>query len=133
MAATSQPSGLTDTDILIDSARGVPEAIQFIAACQAGGNLSISIVSAMELVCGARDKLELQSIQQFTAALQVLPITESVSRNALQLIETFHPSHGLLLPDALIAATALDRGLKLYTKNARHFQMLPGLVVERPY
>jgi predicted nucleic acid-binding protein len=38
----------------------------------------------------------------------------------------------LLIADALIAATALELGLTLYTRNVRDFQMIPGLVV-RPY
>jgi predicted nucleic acid-binding protein len=38
-----------------------------------------------------------------------------------------------MIPDALIAATASERGLTLYTKNTRHFQRLPDLTVVRPY
>jgi predicted nucleic acid-binding protein len=53
--------------------------------------------------------------------------------NAPRLTDSDILSHGLLIPDALIAATALDRGLILYTKNARHFDMIPGIKVIRPY
>ena len=42
-------------------------------------------------------------------------------------------SHSLLLPDALIAASALEHGVTLYTKSLRHFRMIPGLTVVRPY
>jgi hypothetical protein len=42
-------------------------------------------------------------------------------------------SHGLLIPDALIAATALEFNLTLCTKNIRHFQMIPDLELFRPY
>lgn len=45
----------------------------------------------------------------------------------------YHLSHGLLLPDALIAATALDFDLSLHTKSTRHLQMISGLSVQRPY
>ncbi len=38
-----------------------------------------------------------------------------------------------MIPDALIAATAVDHNLTLYTKNTRHFQMIPQLTVVRPY
>ncbi len=48
-------------------------------------------------------------------------------------MESYFLSHGLLIPDALIAATALDQALPLYTKNVRHFQMIPLLSVTRPY
>jgi tRNA(fMet)-specific endonuclease VapC len=46
---------------------------------------------------------------------------------------SFFLSHGLLIPDALIAATALEHGLDLYSKNVRDFRMIPGLVATRPY
>ena len=39
----------------------------------------------------------------------------------------------LIDSDALIAATALENGLTLMTKNTRHFQMIPKLEVVRPY
>jgi predicted nucleic acid-binding protein len=48
-------------------------------------------------------------------------------------MQRFYLSHGLLIPDALIAATALDYGITLYTKNVRHFRMISGLTVVRPY
>ena len=45
----------------------------------------------------------------------------------------FGLSASFVSPDALIAATALDRGATLYTRNLRHFQMIPGLAVIPPY
>jgi len=35
--------------------------------------------------------------------------------------------HRLALPDALIAATALEHGLALLTRNVRHFEPVAGL------
>jgi predicted nucleic acid-binding protein len=44
----------------------------------------------------------------------------------------FHgQSHGVLIPDVLIAATAQVHGARLVTRNARHFPMLDTLLV--PY
>jgi predicted nucleic acid-binding protein len=39
---------------------------------------------------------------------------------------------GIRLPDALIAATALERGLILTTRNMRDFEGVPGLRVRPP-
>jgi len=39
---------------------------------------------------------------------------------------------GIRLPDALIAATALERGLILTTRNVRDFETVPGLRVRSP-
>jgi len=133
VAAASGAAGLTDTDILIDAARGLPDAIAFLSSQRAGAGISISIISSMELVAGCRDAAELRQIQQFLRQVTSLPVSASISQAAHQLMESFSLSHGLQIPDALIAATALEHGLTLYTKNRRHFQMISGLTVHRPY
>lgn len=45
----------------------------------------------------------------------------------------YSKSHSLMIPDALIAATALTEELELATDNDRHFKMIPDLLVNRPY
>jgi len=51
----------------------------------------------------------------------------------VDLVRQYRLSHGLLLADAMIAATALTHNETLYTKNRRHFRMIPGLRIIRPY
>jgi predicted nucleic acid-binding protein len=133
VAAASGAAGLTDTDILIDAARGIPDAVAILSAQRAGAGISISIISSMELVAGCRDAAELRQIQQFLRQVTALPVGASISQAAHQLMESYSLSHGLQIPDALIAVTALEYHLTLYTKNTRHFQMIPGLTVHRPY
>ncbi|MBI2941727.1 MAG: PIN domain-containing protein [Chloroflexi bacterium] len=62
-----------------------------------------------------------------------MPLTQSASLTAYRLMDSFFLGYGLQIPDALIAATALEHGLTLYTRNLRHFQVIPGLIVVRPY
>jgi predicted nucleic acid-binding protein len=133
VAATTETPGLTDTDILIDAARGLADAGEFLTAQRVVKGIHISIISAMELVAGCRNAVELAQLQQFLQRVIILPISAAVSQRAYQLMESFSLSHGLLIPDALIAATALEHGLTLYTKNVRHFKMIPELTVVRPY
>lgn len=132
MVDESNSPGLIDTDILIDAARRVADADRFLVGRRQLG-LTLSVISAMELIAGCRNKTELGHVRQFLGTVTVLPISERISRAALDLIECYHLSHGLLLPDAFIAATAKEHGMGLYTKNSRHFQMIPGLSVVRPY
>ena len=49
------------------------------------------------------------------------------SRLAIELIEQFRLSHGLLIPDAIIAATAISFNLKLFTYNRKDFFFIPGI------
>ena len=74
----------------------------------------------MELVKGCQNALALARVEQFLRVVRVLPISGTASRVAYHLMQR-STSHGLLIPDALIAATALDYGVTLYTKNVRHF------------
>jgi predicted nucleic acid-binding protein len=41
-------------------------------------------------------------------------------------------SHGLHVFDSLTAATALEEGLTLVTRNKRHFSMIEGLTFQVP-
>ena len=133
MASAIPKAGLTDTDILIDAQHGVPQAGPFLASQQAAGGILISIITAMELVAGCPNAAALAKVQAFLKGVTVLPISPLASQNAYQLMESFSLSHGLAIADALIAATASEHGLTINTRNVRHFQMIPGLVVIRPY
>jgi predicted nucleic acid-binding protein len=133
VAAPSNPAGLIDSDILIDAIRGYPPAIAFLATQHAAGNAQISIISGMELVAGCRDAVELRQVQQFLQRLTVLQLGAVASQSAYSLMTILFLSDGLLIPDALIAATALEHDLPLYTRNVRHFRSVPGLTIIQPY
>jgi hypothetical protein len=87
----------------------------------------------MELLVGCRNARAVARVQQFLRYARVMPINTVASYIAYHLMQSFSLSHGLLIPDALIAATALEYDGTLYTKNVRHFRMIPGLNVVRPY
>lgn len=132
MATTVNTDGLIDSNILIDAMNGIVDAIAFLED-QQGTEMQISIVSAMELIAGCRNKTEMRELQRFFQRCTILPVTVTISQVAFQLMESFYLSHGLILPDALIAATAMEHNLNLYTRNTRHFLMIPGLAAVRPY
>ena len=122
MASASGPQGLIDTDILIDAERAVPQAVTFLAQQLTATGVQISIVSAMELIAGCRNAKELVVVRQFLQSVTVLPLDAQSSQVGHQLMDAYFLSHGLLIPDALIAATALANGLTLYTKTSSTFR-----------
>ena len=132
MASSNSGIGLIDSDILIDASRGLAEAIAFLTFQKSEGS-RISVISAMELIVGCRNAKELLQVQGFLQMVTILPVSANVSQIAYQLMETFFLSHGLLIPDSLIAATAIEHEMTLYSKNVRHFGMIPGLTIIRPY
>ncbi len=133
MGDAFRPAGLIDTDLLVDSARGVAEAKQFLTERYAADAIRISIISAMELIRGCRATAELRQVQRMLSEVLVLPVSAAASETAYRLIEALFLSHGLAIPDALIVATAIEHGLVVYTRNVRHFEPVSGLRVIKPY
>ncbi len=125
---------LLDTTVLIDLSRGYIQAATFIdEKHQAQTLLLISAISAMELIYGCRDNAEVKQASLLVADFTVLHLSPVDSVKAYELMLTFSKSHNLAIPDALIAATALNQGLELATDNVRHFKMIPALNVFKPY
>ena len=124
MEQTTDTRGIVDTDILIDGQRRRDDAPRFsgaTAACGGPGDQRDLCHGAG--VKGCRNALALARVEQFLRVVRVLPIHwDSIPGRLSSRCSGAYVSHGLLIPDALIAATlALDYGVALYTKNVRHF------------
>ena len=63
---------------------------------------------------------------------RAIPPNEDITRRAYYLMKIYARSHGLQALDSLIAATALEEGLTLATRNRKHFQMIGDLKLEVP-
>ena len=83
----------------------------------------------MELYYGAKNKDELRKIKEYLEAFEVIQVNAESSQLAVDLIELYAKSHGLNLPDALIAATGIIHGYKLYTLNLKDFRYIEGLAL----
>ncbi|MBL8219576.1 MAG: PIN domain-containing protein [Bryobacterales bacterium] len=115
-----------DTDVIIWAARGNRRAAWVIDNAT---DRAMSIVSLMELLQGAKSKLEARQIKDSLRQLQfrILPLSESIGASAASLIEQYALANGIQAVDALIAATALDAAEPLCTANANHFRPIRGL------
>lgn len=116
-----------DTDILINVGRGDIEAINCLQNYSQTSTLAISIITQMELIVDCRDKKELQNLKKFFKQFQVLKVNEIISEKASGLLEIYRLSHGLLIPDAIIAATAIENNVDFITKNQKDFRFIKGL------
>jgi predicted nucleic acid-binding protein len=116
---------LVDTNILIDFLRGRPDAVTWIDALEE--NVAISAVSVLELYGGALSQREERDIWALRQELTCLPIGEEIGERAGSFMRHFGKSHGIDIPDAIIAATAEHHGLRLATLNVKHFPMFPKL------
>lgn len=118
---------LVDTDILIDVSRKISGAVNRLKIEEEKAKLCISIITNMELVVGCRNKIELQKLNKFLSRFSVLDLNELMSRKALELVQDYRLSHGLLIPDALIASSAIILKIPLLTKNQSDYQFIPEL------
>ncbi|MEW6130111.1 MAG: type II toxin-antitoxin system VapC family toxin [Acidobacteriota bacterium] len=120
---------ITDTDILIDAGRGVSDAIICLNHIEQKSYLAASIITQMELLVGCRNKTEVKELERFLSRFKIINITEEISENAVGLLKQYRLSHGLLIPDAMIAATALQHNAEFITKNQRDFRFIKGLKI----
>ena len=78
VATTTHADGVIDSNILIDAMNGIMDPIAFLEE-QQGTEVQISIVSAMELIPGCRNKTEMRELQRFFQRCPLLPVTATVS------------------------------------------------------
>ncbi len=107
---------LVDTDIFIDHLRGA------LPLKPGRHRLSYSVITRAELFAGATGTdLAARVLSPFREIRVDRPIAERAGR--------IRRESGLRMPDALIAATALERKLSLATRNKKHFEQVRGLRV----
>lgn len=118
---------LIDTDILIDVGRNISEAVNCLQNIKSSSGLAISVVTKMELIIGCANKREMQILDSFLQQFHLIKIDDSISDKAVELLGLYRLSHGLLIADSLIAATAIVWGYPFITKNQRDYRFIQGL------
>ncbi len=120
---------LIDTNVLIGYLRKEKNSISFLDSLE---EVIVSVITAGEIYQGAKDKQKLSCIKDFLSThCKIIPLDEQISNLSLRLLEKYTLSHGLLILDALIAATAIRHHLTLVSGNIKHFQMIKELKVKK--
>jgi hypothetical protein len=117
---------LCDTNILIELYKNNQNIISNLKKI-GEENIAISSVTAGELIFGALNKKELNTIKKDIETLVVLHINDIISIKFIELMFKYSKSNGFAVPDALIAASAIVNDVKLYTLNIRDFKFIDGL------
>lgn len=117
---------LLDSNLIIYASRSEHGALRRLIAREAP---SVSAVSKVETL-GYPDLTEEEKhfLEEFSEAAKVLPISESVIAEAIQLRQQRRMSLG----DSLIGGTALSHDLRLATHNTKDFEWIEGLEVIDP-
>ena len=119
---------IVDTDVMVEFLRDSADTAKALKTIKPE-NLAISAVTRMELLVGAWNNAELRKIEKSLDAIQEIAISEDISAKAVDLIRKYAKSHGLKIPDAIIAATAIDQSVQLFTYNVRDFKFIKGLTL----
>jgi predicted nucleic acid-binding protein len=105
---------LVDTDVFIDHLRGAVEL-------KAGRHrLHYSVVTRAELFAGSTAS---GTIAALLEPLRELPVDRTIAERAGRV----RRETKIRLPDALIAATALEHDLQLVSRNRRDFESVRGI------
>ncbi len=118
---------LIDTDILVDIGRNVQDTVNLIDELEKQTTLAISVVTQMELIVGCQSKQELRLCEKFLTRFEIIKLNELISSSAVELLRNYRLSHGLLIADALIAATAIQLNLPFISKNRRDYRFISSL------
>lgn len=106
---------LVDSDVLVDHLRGHR---RFVAGQD---EVHVSVITRAQLFAGRGT--EERRVRRLFESLVELPVDRPIAERAGRLRRTL----GLRLPDAIIAATALEHRLALATRNSRDFVGVTGL------
>ncbi len=122
-----------DSDVLIWHLRGEKKASQFLTSIQEMREyeLWIGVMQRAEIVFFMRPEEEPKT-HLLLSQFKTEPLSANIVDHASLLYRRFHPSHGIDINDAMLAATVMHTGGRLYCLNTKHYPM-PDLLVTRAW
>jgi len=107
-----------------------PQAEKFIDGILIDSNPAMSVITEIELLCwkAATDK-DLEVLRDFINNALVFGLENDIKLKTVDI----RKAYGIKLPDAIIAATALNYGLTLITRNTKDFKGVERLKRVNPF
>ena len=120
-----------DSDVLIDYLRGTTNARDFLLEKVGKTPLFISVVGIVEIYSGKDTEIpeKKEIIEAFLANFRIIILTKGIAKRAGEM----RRDHQKPFADMIIAASAMEYGLPLVTRNIKHFRTIRGLRVLKPY
>ncbi len=120
-----------DADIMIWHLRGERKAKDLLISLrdQERYDLYTGAMQRAEVVFFMRDD-EKDETQLFLSAIKTEPVDQSIVDIAGALYRKWNPAYGVDANDAILAATVMQTGGRIYTLNTKHFPM-PEINIQR--
>ena len=116
---------LCDSNVVIDWINNRQKAIDDLQLIK--GNIAISIITEYEIIAGAIDKMMQKHFEKLLSNYINISLDHDISFLGISLYKKYKLSHNLDMPDSLIAATAIELDLPLFTYNKKDFRYIPGI------
>jgi len=124
-----------DADVIIGGEKGIFDLRSWVAS-RAEDQFEIAAVTVAELwhgverATGAHRARRRKYLQAILAALPIIPYTEQTAYEHARIWAELESSGKMMGSyDAIVAATALERGSGVATFNKRHFAQVKGLTI----
>lgn len=124
------PRIIVDTDIVIKIFRGDKEKRELLQSVE--GELGLSVITAMELMNGAKSRKREFEVSKTIKVYFLFPLTNKIGIKAFSIVKKYHLEYSVLVADAIIAATAIDNKLQLYTDNVNDYSFIEELELYKP-
>jgi len=113
---------IVDTDVCIDFLKGQEYAISLINELLTSESAYLSILTYYELLRGAYTKKQQKAVEDFVNGFEVLNIDKEITKIGAKFYRDYRKK-GITLStvDTLIMATAKKYGLKIITRNVKHY------------
>ena len=122
---------LIDTNIFVDHLRNFMPAVKFFESIIGREDIIFSAITEAELVAGKsnNDPEKKEKLLHFLYRWNKIPVTNPISLQAGDICREYN----LEIPDAIIAATALQNNAEFFTKNTKDFKKIIAIKIKEPY
>ncbi len=124
---------LVDADVWIDFYCGASPGAAAVERLLLHGSAGLSVVTLYELLCGAQRDQQVEQLEDLERVVRPLPLSAEAARRAASEYRRLRRSGQLIgNEDLLLAASALELGVPVLTRNRSHFSRVDGLELVAP-
>ena len=121
-----------DSDVLIDYLRGAGPGRDLVRTLARGDGYRVTAVTAFELALGRSYRENPRPVHALLAAPLLTLTRKAGLRGGALLSELRQSGEAIDVRDAMQAGICLETGATLVTRNASHFERVPGLRLSHP-